>query len=192
MEKERDDRWQSAHDVASELRWISEAGSQVGVAGPVISRRRRIDFMTRGGVVALAIATMVLAVLLFRSRSDAPPPLVVDLQPPLNTAYASTGDDGGPAVISPDGELVAFVTWENANRRIWIRKLSTGETKPLVGTDDAMFPFWAPDSKRLGFSTGDQLKWIDVQGGATFDICRTGLIRGAAWGSDDLVVVSPE
>ncbi|MEO8218279.1 MAG: serine/threonine-protein kinase, partial [Acidobacteriota bacterium] len=32
LEKDPDDRWQSAHDVASELRWVSEAGSQAGVA----------------------------------------------------------------------------------------------------------------------------------------------------------------
>ena len=31
LEKDPDDRWQSAHDVASELRWIGEAGSQAGV-----------------------------------------------------------------------------------------------------------------------------------------------------------------
>jgi serine/threonine protein kinase len=26
LEKDPDDRWQSAHDVASELRWIGDAG----------------------------------------------------------------------------------------------------------------------------------------------------------------------
>ena len=31
LEKDPDDRWQSAHDVANELRWIGEAGSQAGV-----------------------------------------------------------------------------------------------------------------------------------------------------------------
>src|SRR5207302_803528 len=31
LSKERDDRWQSAHDIAEELKWISEAGSQAGM-----------------------------------------------------------------------------------------------------------------------------------------------------------------
>jgi eukaryotic-like serine/threonine-protein kinase len=31
LEKDPDDRWQSAQDIASELQWISEAGSQAGV-----------------------------------------------------------------------------------------------------------------------------------------------------------------
>jgi len=192
MEKDRDDRWQSAHDVASELRWISEAGSQVGVASPVIARRKRVELATRASLAALAIATLLLAGFLIKSRSTATRALVVDLQPPIDTQYASTGDYAGPAVISPDGETVAFVAWEKGGRRIWVRSLSSGETKPLVGTDDAMFPFWAPDSKRLGFSTGEKLKWIDVQGGATFDICKTGLIRGAAWGAGDRIAVTPD
>ncbi|MDX1582479.1 MAG: serine/threonine-protein kinase, partial [Thermoanaerobaculia bacterium] len=38
LEKDPDDRWQSAHDIASELQWISEAGSQAGVAAPVTMR----------------------------------------------------------------------------------------------------------------------------------------------------------
>ena len=32
LEKGPDDRWQSARDVASELQWISQVGSQAGVA----------------------------------------------------------------------------------------------------------------------------------------------------------------
>ena len=40
LQKDPEDRWQSAHDVASELAWISEAGTQAGV--PVqLARRHR-------------------------------------------------------------------------------------------------------------------------------------------------------
>ena len=35
LAKDPDRRWQSAHDVAAELRWIAEAGSQAGVAAPL-------------------------------------------------------------------------------------------------------------------------------------------------------------
>ena len=40
LEKEPADRWQSAHDVAEELKWISAKGSQAGTAAPIASRRR--------------------------------------------------------------------------------------------------------------------------------------------------------
>ncbi len=39
LRKDPDDRWQSAHDIAEELRWISEAGSQAGVATPLTMKR---------------------------------------------------------------------------------------------------------------------------------------------------------
>src|SRR5437667_8086542 len=40
LAKDPDNRWQSARDVANELRWIKEAGSQAGVAAPVALRRK--------------------------------------------------------------------------------------------------------------------------------------------------------
>jgi len=40
LAKDPDDRWQSAHDLAAELRWIAEAGSQAGVPAPVVARRK--------------------------------------------------------------------------------------------------------------------------------------------------------
>src|ERR1043166_9274063 len=45
LAKDPDDRWQSAHDVAEELRWISEAGSQAGVAMTISVREK-----TRGKI----------------------------------------------------------------------------------------------------------------------------------------------
>src|SRR4029453_2482604 len=39
LAKNPEDRWQSAADLRSELRWIAD-GSQSGVAGPGVSRRR--------------------------------------------------------------------------------------------------------------------------------------------------------
>ena len=59
LEKDPDDRWQSAHDVASELRWISEAGSQAGRAGAVSVRRRQPRADRVGARRALAAAAAV-------------------------------------------------------------------------------------------------------------------------------------
>src|SRR6059036_1882774 len=38
LEKDPGDRWQSAHDVAEELKWIRSKGSQAGIAAPILSR----------------------------------------------------------------------------------------------------------------------------------------------------------
>ena len=57
LEKDPDDRWQSAHDVAAELRWIAEAGSQAGVASSIAVRRRTRERLAWSlAAVALAVA----------------------------------------------------------------------------------------------------------------------------------------
>jgi serine/threonine protein kinase len=40
LEKDPEDRWQSARDIASQLRWIGEAGSQAGLATTVTVHRK--------------------------------------------------------------------------------------------------------------------------------------------------------
>ena len=62
LEKDPDDRWQSAHDVASELRWIGEAGSQAGVPATLSLRRRSRERLAWGLAALLAAATAGLAV----------------------------------------------------------------------------------------------------------------------------------
>jgi serine/threonine protein kinase len=53
--KDREDRWQSAHDVAEELKWISEAGSQAGVPAPLTLRRKSRERLAWTAVVILAV-----------------------------------------------------------------------------------------------------------------------------------------
>ena len=48
LAKDPDERWQSARDVASELRWIKEAGSQAGMPAPVARRRTTRDRLAWG------------------------------------------------------------------------------------------------------------------------------------------------
>src|SRR5713101_1210045 len=40
LAKEPEERWQNATDIAEELRWISESGSQAGVSAPFTMRRK--------------------------------------------------------------------------------------------------------------------------------------------------------
>ena len=54
LNKDPEERWQSAGDLAGELRWISEGGSRAGVAVPVAVRTRR--GLLRWGALVLALA----------------------------------------------------------------------------------------------------------------------------------------
>ena len=62
LEKDPDDRWRSAHDLASQLRWIQQSGSQPQVpTTPVVRRRRRYVHAAWLSGCLLALATGILA-----------------------------------------------------------------------------------------------------------------------------------
>jgi len=192
LAKDPDDRWQNAGDLASELRWIAESGSQAGVPAPVVAQRKRQRWIPwlAAGIFALVAA---IAGLLYLQTDRTPPrALQAYLPPPVGTDYFFSGDSAGFPVISPEGDRVAFVaTDEHAARLLWIRSLLDGSVRSLPGTDGAMFPFWSPDGKQIGFFTEGQLRRVAINGGLPTDITGANSARGGSWGKDDIIIFTP-
>ena len=73
LAKDPDERWQSAHDLASELQWIAESGVQTAVAAPGVDTQARSRARTRlFGWIAAAVllaTTLGLAGALYLSRA---------------------------------------------------------------------------------------------------------------------------
>jgi Tol biopolymer transport system component len=64
-------------------------------------------------------------------------------------------------------------------------------SRPLSGTDDALMPFWSPDSRSIGFFAGGKVKRMDTEEGSIQTIAdAAGVPRGAAWGSREVIVFS--
>jgi Tol biopolymer transport system component len=100
------------------------------------------------------------------------------------------GDTSGMA-ISPDGRLLAFVAAGSGVRpQLWLRPLNSLEAQPLPGTEDVNRPpFWSPDSRFLGFFTGDgKLKKIEVSGGPAQAVCDASSAFGGDWNQDGIIV----
>ncbi|HYR45775.1 MAG TPA: serine/threonine-protein kinase, partial [Thermoanaerobaculia bacterium] len=53
LAKDPDDRWQTAHDVMLELRWVAEGGSAAGLPAPVVAKRRNRERLAWGIAAAL-------------------------------------------------------------------------------------------------------------------------------------------
>jgi eukaryotic-like serine/threonine-protein kinase len=88
------------------------------------------------------------------------------------------------AVLSPDSRQVVFAAQDEANgrTRLWLRTLSSGETRPLTGTEGASRPFWSPRSDAVGFFASGRLKIAGLSASEIRTLADVGLNPGgAAW-----------
>ena len=70
LAKDPEDRWQSARDVAQELRWIGEGGSQAGVPAPVIATRRPASRLAWSVATIAAVVAVAATVIAWRIVSE--------------------------------------------------------------------------------------------------------------------------
>jgi Tol biopolymer transport system component len=192
LAKDPEDRWQSAHDVASELKWIAE-GSQAGVPVPLITRRRareRLAWLLAG--VSLA-AAVIIAVVHFRQAPVEARPARFLLFPPEHTTVA-LGPAAPHAAVSPDGHYLAFAATDTTSDRktnLWVRPLDALAAQKLAGTEGANLPFWSPDSRFIGFFAQGKLKKIDAFGGAPQTLCDSPAGNGGTWNREGVIVFAP-
>jgi Tol biopolymer transport system component len=158
--REPDDRWQTAHDVATQLRGIAEGGSQLGVPAPAIAHRKsreRLAWMLAAVLAAAAIAAST-PLLLHTDAAPQPVRFLVTSPPGVVLSFPR---------LSPDGRTIAFVGTAAARNRvsIWVRPVDSFSVRELEGTDGVLRPFWSPDSRYLAYFANGQLKKVAIAGG---------------------------
>ena len=148
---------------------------------------------SRARALGLAIAAGLLGVAAgaWFGRSVSPPALAdttverVAILPPEGTSIAR----GDAPQISPDGRHVAFVGAGASGRNvIHVRSLDSLDARVLPGTEDASLIFWAPDSQRLGFFAGGQLKTLSLSGGTPQSLAPAPVARGGTWSRQDVIL----
>jgi Tol biopolymer transport system component/predicted Ser/Thr protein kinase len=194
LAKDPEERWQSAHDIKSELAWIAQAGSQAGVAAPVVASRRRKDRVAWGvaGLLAGALLAAVATWSLLASRPAAPRP-VTRVAVPIPAGDSFLTDNYSTVAISPDGRRVVYVGRRLDKRQLFLRSLDATEAAPIAGTDGAYSPFFSPDGHWAGFWADGKIKKVSLAGGVPVTICECGVsdrMLGATWGPDDAIVFS--
>jgi Tol biopolymer transport system component len=182
IDKQPDNRWQSARDLADELRWVSRSGSQAGIPAPVSSHRR---FRMRAGwtiAAVTSIVSIVLASLLF-FRNDPPPEVVrFEILPEVGMSNITWPR------ISPDGRLVAFRGTDSTGRQgLYVRSISSLNAYRLQDTERAGRAFWSPDNKYLAYFADNQLMKIPVSGGPAQLVCEANGVDGC-WGKNGIIL----
>ena len=94
--------------------------------------------------------------------------------------------------LSPDGRRLAFVTNNAGENRLWVRSFDSMNAVPLTGSDGANYPFWSPDSTRIGFFAQGKLKTIPAVGGLPVSVCVAANGRGGTWNRDGVILFAPD
>src|SRR5262245_5300771 len=194
LAKDPEERWQSARDLMLELKWIAGTDPREASAasGPSIVRRRERVFMAL--TIVLATGTLFLALPRFRPGGPGLEPAIrASILPPEKSHFIFGGLASGPMEMSPDGRSLTFVarTVEGSDR-LWVRPLDAPSARVLEGTEGASFPFWAPDSRFIGFFADSKLKKIDSRGGPPQTLCNVSIARGGTWNTDGTILFAPD
>ena len=193
LEKDPDNRWQTARDLLLELKWIAGAGSQAGVPAPIASHRKSRERIAwaLAGVVALAAIALAIGYFQRAPKPTQPIRLNAELGTDATITRATSFRYGAAAILSPDGKRLALIGQASDKKTyLYVRSLDQLQATLLSGTDDARDPFFSPDSQWIAFFAEGKLKKISVQGGAAITLCDVPGDRGGTWGEDGTIVFS--
>jgi Tol biopolymer transport system component len=187
LQKDPEIRWQSMRDLREALSWIEEdtPGRTAGLAqrGAVATRRRvPLPFWIAGALLAVTAAGFG-GYLLHEGRDQ---PAAIRLTIPTEFSVASS-----PA-LSPDASQIAFVTGDTNKAQLWVRRLSSYQSKRIDGGENAATgAFWSPDSKEIAFVAHRELLRVDLTRDERRVVC--GLPQGGwagSWGSSGVILFS--
>ena len=190
LAKDRDERWQTARDFSSELKWIAESSSRTPgsansaspepVKSPTALWRSSLPWL-----LSAFLAVALLAVILFWSGGKN--------NPKANYFYAQLPFTVESMAMAPDGHTAAVIGKLGPERAkiLWLHEVGSHEAKGLSDTEGAVFPFWSPDGKSLGFFAEGKLKKLDITGGPVQTICDAPTGRGGTWNKDGVILFTP-
>jgi Tol biopolymer transport system component len=143
LHKDREARWDSARDLADELRWIGTSGASAG-------KQRQGRLRTAGGIVAAAAALAAVGFGLWWWLDPAAG--LPDAKPRQVTAGTGWEAD---VRISPDGsDIVYAAEGPDGNVDLWLVDVRGGN--PIRLTNDPAIdrsPAWYPDGSSIAFTS---------------------------------------
>ena len=126
-----------------------------------------------------------------RSLRPSCPTFAARPQPePFQFRSPVVGLNNADVSISPDGRLLAFMARPNPQQpaSLFVRPVGGLTSRRLAGTDDAVQPFWSPDSRYIGFAAGGKLKKVEAVGGPPQEIADAQGFAGGTWSRSGTIV----
>jgi serine/threonine-protein kinase len=160
-----------------------------GVAEPRSVAARALTWILAASTLGLG----TVLVMLWAPSRTRPSEQPVRLQAGLGADVSLLTDQGAAAVLSPDGQLLAFAAQASGSTdsQLFVRRLNQLPAVALAGTEGARNPFFSPDGQWVAFFAGGKLKKIATTGGAAVTLCDAPNGRGGSWSDDGTIVFSP-
>ena len=168
LEKRPDERFQSARDLAFDLRSLASGGSASERSGraPVVAAspagRRLVAAAMLIGLGALAGG---LAATFLRRPAE---PAAAILRPTFRQLTKLPGGEGSPS-LAPDGESFVFVKRDGGDADLFLQRIDGAKPIPLTAdcAQDDTDPAFSPDGRSIAYRS-------DCGGGGIFVIGATG------------------
>lgn len=203
LEKKPGERFHSARDLAFAIESLSEIAITSGQTATMPSLTKETGTYSHPSlrlvnnariwmaITALVLlAAIVFAVLYFNRSSSDTRAVRLAFTPPSALAFNDTLPDA--AVISPDGQKLAFTaTGADGRNMLYVRDLASSEVKLVPGSQNAIEPFWSPDSRLIAFGSQGKLKRSDLTGADAQALCDATRMVGGTWNKDGTIVFAP-
>ena len=203
LAKTPDERWESARDLADQLRWIAqdvERGEPQAAQATARPLWRRALPVAAGAVAGLLAGAAVLS-LLYRTEKPAPRPWVralLDVKPAAevrsavgSSTYTRTpGGSRAAFAWTPDGRALVFAGQEGDAQQLFVRPLDGTGARPLPGTAGAQVPVLSADGKWVAFWADGAIRKIPLGGGPASVMADSVAFppAGMDWGATGLLV----
>ena len=183
LAKGPEDRWQSARDLAVELKWMGESVTQT--AAPAQAMERSKSFGPLAWVACGVLAAGLLSSVFWLRRAS---PLAETMHFSAPFGFAAR-----EVAVAPNGHTVAVVGGDEAGRKnlLWLYEVGSRGVRSLPDTSGAGFPFWSPDGKFLGFFAAGKLKTLNIADGTMQALCDAPSGRGGSWSRDGVIIFTP-
>ncbi|MDP1675266.1 MAG: protein kinase [Bacteroidota bacterium] len=216
LQKEKDDRCQSAKELAKDLRKIKKstghtqsraysvlrssvhssiapAQSKVASGSFVIEvMNRRIDLSKFFGSsvlqwVIIILLTGALGATWLILREPSSERIITKFSLDIGEDNVLDINSYPALTISHNGTMIVF----KANNRFYLRKMSSVEPSVIEGIENASSPFFSADDKWLVFFRNGKLEKISLTGGTPISLAESPDNRGGTFSKNGLIIFSP-
>jgi Tol biopolymer transport system component len=187
LAKDPDERFQTAHDVKLQLRWLLQSGTTE--SAPRGAQPRTRLWRLAVGLLAAVVFALLLQLAKLSGRPAGSAPGVTRFSLALPAKQELAVDLTLAIALSPDGKRLAYVASDSGVSHLYVHRLDQFDSIAVPDSEGATFPFFSPSSDWVAYFSEGKLKKAPVDGGLPVVVCEVPTFFGGTWTPQDLMVL---